>query len=116
MLVIMGFDIPRKSGLEVLAWMRKRAEFQEIPAVMLSTPSLFTGTEVQKARRLGITAHLTKGLDFKELQHIYKIAVDHWNLLAGRSGRHGEKLGMESWFRSSWNRVIEEMAGYADGF
>lgn len=86
----MGFNIPRKPRLEVLEWMRTHAGFKEIPTVMVSDPALVADAEVQKefqkARKLGIIAHLTKALDFKEIQHIYKIVVDHWNLLAACSG------------------------------
>ncbi len=104
MLVIMGFNIPGKNGLEVLEWMRTRAEFKEIPTVMLSTSHVLNEEHVQKARRLGITAHLTKALDFKELQHIYKIVVDHWNLLIARFRSGGGELGAmfrEQAFRGS---------------
>lgn len=97
----MGFNVPRKSRLEVLEWMRSHAGFKEIPTVMVSDPALVTGVEVQKelqkARRLGITAHLTKALDFKEIQHIYKIVVDHWNLLTAYSGNGSAEYGMKTW-------------------
>lgn len=95
MLVIMGFNISRKTGLEVLEWMRSHPEFKEIPTVMLSTSYVLNKEDVQKARRLGITAHLTKALDFKELQHIYKIVVDHWNLLIARFRSGGGEPGAE---------------------
>ena len=93
MLVLMGFNIAGKNGLEVLEWMRTHAEFKEIPTVMLSTSHVLNEEDVQRARRLGITAHLTKALDFKELQHVYKIVVDHWNLLIARFCGGGGELG-----------------------
>jgi CheY-like chemotaxis protein len=103
MLVLMGSNILRKNGLEVLEWMRTRAEFKEIPTVMLSSSRVLNEEQVQKARRLGITAHLTKALDFKELQHVYKIVVDHWNLLIARffsGGEAGAKFQAQA-FRGS---------------
>lgn len=104
MLVIMGFKISHKNGLEVLEWMRTDPEFKEIPTVMLSSPHVLKEKDVQKARRLGITAHLTKALDFKELQHVYKIVVDHWNLLIARfgsvSGASGSKFQERAFRRS----------------
>ena len=100
-LVIMGFNVPRKPRLEVLQWMRRHEPFREIPTVMVSDPALAADAEVQKevqkARKLGITAHLTKALDFKEIQHIYKIVVDHWNLLMACSGNSGAEYGMKNW-------------------
>ncbi len=34
-LVLMGFNIPRRTGLEVLEWIRARAQFKDLPIVML---------------------------------------------------------------------------------
>ncbi len=82
MLVIMGTDAHRKTGLEVLEWIRTQKEFQHIPIVMQSTSLYEADPNIQKARRLGITAHLTKTPDFKELQHVYKIVLCHWNLVS----------------------------------
>ncbi len=110
MLVIMGFNMPRKTGLEVLAWIRKHDEFKELAIVMLSPASPQVEPEVQQARRLGITAHLTKAPDSRELQHVYKMVVNHWNLLNVRaraeSGVGQTTLG--SWLRSPKDRLGEK--------
>jgi CheY-like chemotaxis protein len=99
-LVIMGFNIARRTGLEVLEWIRTHSEFKELPIVMLSPSSLCPEMDLRKARRLGITAHLTRLPDSKELQHVYKIAVDQWNLLDTCPNRGAGKLVMRTWPRS----------------
>lgn len=98
-LVLMGFNIARRTGLEVLEWIRTQSALKELPIVMLSASSLCPETDLQKARKLGVTAHLTRTPDFKELQHVYKIAVDHWNLLEMRPNRTAGKLAMRNWPR-----------------
>ncbi|HZV34319.1 MAG TPA: response regulator [Verrucomicrobiae bacterium] len=99
-LVLMGFNIPRRNGLEVLEWVRTHPKFKELPVVMLSPSTLCPERDLRKARELGITAHLTRLPDFKELQHVYKIAVDQWNLLDSCADRDAAKMGMRTWPRS----------------
>ena len=84
MLIIMGFKIPRLSGLDVLKWIRTRAGLEELPVVMLSNLAMSSEMEIEEARKLGMTAHLTRLPDSREFQHVYKIAVDQWNLLDTR--------------------------------
>ena len=98
MLVIMGFNIPRMSGLEVLKWIRICAGLDELPIVMFSTSALCPEVEMEEARQLGITAHLTRAPDYREFQHVYKIAVDQWSLLDARSHpRPARKWNTRAW-------------------
>jgi hypothetical protein len=71
-----------------------------LPIVMLSPSSLCPEKDLRKARALGITAHLTRTPDFRELQHVYKIAVDQWNLLDPCSNRDTGKMVMRTLPRS----------------
>lgn len=79
MLVFMDIKMPRVDGFEVLAWMRQNESLKNIPVVMLSSSSM--AGDKEKARQLGATAYITKPLEAKELQRIYRIVVEYWELL-----------------------------------
>jgi CheY-like chemotaxis protein len=86
MLVIMDIKMPLKSGFEVLEWMRNHKATKEIPVVMLSSSS--HEKDIERAERLGATAYLIKPVHFKDLQRVYKIIVDYWNLVRHHAGDH----------------------------
>ncbi|MDB6124309.1 MAG: response regulator with CheY-like receiver domain and winged-helix DNA-binding domain [Pedosphaera sp.] len=79
MLVIMDIKMPLRTGFEVLEWMRSDKTIRELPVVMLSSSS--HQTDMDKAHQLGATAFLTKPVNFKDLQRVYKTVVDYWNLV-----------------------------------
>jgi CheY-like chemotaxis protein len=84
MLVIMDIKMPLKNGFEVLEWMRHHKATKEIPVVMLSSSS--HETDIEYAEKLGATAYLIKPVHFKDLQRVYKIVVDYWNLVQHHAG------------------------------
>lgn len=77
-LVVLDINLPRKSGLEVLEWIRSRREFERLPVFMLtSLPQRF-----EQAMDLGATDYYLKPLDFRSLVDIVRgIAVRWWFLL-----------------------------------
>jgi CheY-like chemotaxis protein len=80
MLIFLDIKMPRVNGFEVLARMRGDEALKNIPVVMLSSSSM--AEDKGKARQLGATAYITKPLEAKELQRIYRIVVEYWELLA----------------------------------
>ena len=84
MLVIMDIKMPLKNGFEVLEWMRSHKVTKEVPVVMLSSSS--HEKDIENAERLGATAYLIKPVHFKDLQRVYKIVVDYWNLVKHHAG------------------------------
>jgi CheY-like chemotaxis protein len=79
MLIFLDIKMPRVDGFEVLTWMRGDEALKSIPVVMLSSSSMEEDKE--KARRLSATAYITKPLEAKELQRIYRVVVEYWELL-----------------------------------
>ena len=64
-LVLLDLKLPRKSGLEVLAWMRERAESERIPVIVLTASS--REGDVQQAYGLGAFSYHVKSIGFNEL-------------------------------------------------
>jgi CheY-like chemotaxis protein len=63
--VILDFKLPKKSGLEVLEWIRNRPEFARVPVAILSSSA--QGNDVNRARDMGIDHYWVKPVSFKDL-------------------------------------------------
>ena len=63
--VVLDLKLPKKSGLEVLAWMRSRPELARVPAAILSSSA--QGNDVNQAGDLGIDRYWIKPVSFKDL-------------------------------------------------
>jgi DNA-binding response OmpR family regulator len=70
-LILLDLKLPRKSGLEVLAWMRSNIDTRPIPAVMI-TSSAAEG-DIEQALRLGIRAYCVKPADFEEMKKLARM-------------------------------------------
>ncbi|MDB6064112.1 MAG: response regulator with CheY-like receiver domain and winged-helix DNA-binding domain [Pedosphaera sp.] len=79
LLVMIDFEMPLRTGLEAFRWMRAQKEFKEIPAIILTASFVTTDGNIQRANELGVTAHLTKPLNYKHWQQAYRIVVQYWN-------------------------------------
>ena len=77
-LILLDINMPKKSGLEVLAWLRRQAPFKSLPVVMLT--SSLRPEDMEKARELGADDFLIKPSDPRELVEIVKSLQDRWLL------------------------------------
>lgn len=57
-LVLCDIAMPKKSGLEVLEWMKAQPELKDIPVMMLT--NLGQETDMEKAKSLGAIAYFVK--------------------------------------------------------
>jgi CheY-like chemotaxis protein len=57
-LVLLDLRLPRKSGFEVLKWIRGHDELSRLPVVVLTTSS--SGADVDRAYDLGANSYLVK--------------------------------------------------------
>jgi len=64
-LVVLDVNLPKKSGIEVLQWLRQREEFRDLPVVMLTS----TGKKDEKDVAIdnGVEDFLLKPVSFDEL-------------------------------------------------
>jgi CheY-like chemotaxis protein len=84
-LLLLDLDMPRKSGLQVLAWIRQQPEFQELPVIVLTT-SVFS-SDVRAAYALGANSFLVKPVDFTDLVSMVRHACDFWLAPARQNAR-----------------------------
>src|SRR5262245_40557875 len=70
-LVLLDLKLPRKSGLEVLAWLRSRPTTRPLPVVMLSCSA--AEQDIEEALKLGIRAYCVKPADFEELKKLARM-------------------------------------------
>ncbi len=61
-LVLLDLKLPRKSGFEVLTWIRRQDTFAALPVVILSSSDELS--DIQRCKTLGATAYLTKTTDY----------------------------------------------------
>jgi len=67
-LLLLDVKMPRKSGLEVLSWLRSRVNTRPLPVVMLTSSA--ATSDIEEALRLGIRAYCVKPSDFEDLKKL----------------------------------------------
>ncbi len=80
MLMLLDLKLPRRSGLEVLAWMRQQeAAIRRIPVVVLTSSK--QSTDVNRAYELGANSYLVKPVTFEGLLDMVKALEMYWFML-----------------------------------
>ena len=74
--LITDLKMPRKSGFELLEWIRNNPEHQVIPTVVLSSSR--QAEDIKRAYRLGANSYLTKPADFTKLQELTRKLFEYW--------------------------------------
>ncbi len=67
-LVLLDLNLPRKSGIEVLAEIKRDAALSTIPVVVLTTSE--AEEDIVKAYKLHANAYITKPVDFERFSQI----------------------------------------------
>ena len=75
-LVLLDLKLPRKSGIEVLAWIRSRPALKRIPVVMLTSSK--QAADINRAYDLGVNAYLVKPVNFDALVEMLKTLDAFW--------------------------------------
>jgi DNA-binding response OmpR family regulator len=75
-LVLLDIKLPKKSGLEVLQWMRVTPEFVSVPVIILSSSS--SNEDIHRAYAQGSNGYLVKPGSPKELLVLAKAIKDYW--------------------------------------
>jgi len=78
-LVLLDLKLPRKSGLEVLAWLREQPGLRRVPVVVLTSSK--ESTDVGLAYDLGANSYLVKPVAFDNLLEMIKALGLYWFIL-----------------------------------
>lgn len=70
-LLLLDLKLPRKSGLEVLAWLRSRINTRPLPVVMITSSA--AESDIEEALKLGIRAYCIKPSDFEDLKKLARM-------------------------------------------
>jgi len=77
--VLLDLKLPRRSGLEVLEWVRSQPSLRRLPIVVLTSSN--QSRDINSAYDLGANSYLVKPVDFDDLKEmIAKIHVYWINL------------------------------------
>lgn len=67
-LILLDIKMPRKTGFDVLEWLKQDGTLTHIPVLMLTSSKV--QRDVDRARELGARAYLIKPLPFDDLQQL----------------------------------------------
>jgi DNA-binding response OmpR family regulator len=70
-LLLLDLKLPRRSGLEVLSWLRSRINTRPLPVLMITSSS--ESADIEEALRLGIRAYCIKPSDFEDLKKLARM-------------------------------------------
>lgn len=74
--VLLDLKLPRRSGAEVLSWIRQQPQLRRLPVVVLTSSREYT--DVNSIYDLGANAYIVKPPDFEQLVDILKTLNLHW--------------------------------------
>jgi CheY-like chemotaxis protein len=80
-LILLDLKMPRRSGFDVLIWLRSHERMKHLPAVVFSASD--NPSDMQQARALGATAYLVKPKAYDGYPKLAQALRDLWRAGAG---------------------------------
>ncbi len=78
-LIVMDIKMPRKSGFEVLDWVKGESRvLRRIPVVIVSSSD--NAADINHAYELGANAYMVKPVDFRAVEHLFESITHYWGL------------------------------------
>ena len=81
-LMLLDLKLPRRTGLEVLEWLRKQETLRRLPVVMLTSSQ--HDRDINKAYDLGVNSYLVKPVEFDGLLEMLKTVNMYWLMMNER--------------------------------
>ena len=75
-LILLDLKLPRKSGLDVLAWIREQPGVRRIPVVVLTSSR--QSRDLERAYDLGVNSYLVKPVAFDDLLQMIDALKLYW--------------------------------------
>lgn len=83
MLLLLDLKLPRKSGIEILAWIRQQDSFlKRLPVIVLTSSR--QSIDINRAYELGANSYLVKPVTFEGLLEMVKALEMYWFILSER--------------------------------
>lgn len=79
-LILLDLKIPRKSGLEVLSWLRQQKGLKRLPVVILTSSN--QTSDINQAYDLGVNSYLVKPVAFEALVEMVESLGLFWLILS----------------------------------
>lgn len=76
-LILLDLNMPRMSGLELLAILKADDCFKAIPVVMLTTSN--QEDDIQGAYALSAAGYIVKPVDYQEFVQVMSLVHEYWN-------------------------------------
>ena len=78
-LIVMDIKMPRKTGFEVLAWVKgNELPIRRIPIVIVSSSN--NPSDINRAYELGANAYMVKPVNFRAVEHLFSSITHYWGL------------------------------------
>lgn len=78
-LIMLDLKLPKRSGLEVLAWLRAQESLRRIPVVMLTSSN--GAGDVNAAYDEGVNSYLVKPVEFDGLVEMFRTVNFYWLMM-----------------------------------
>ncbi len=75
-LVLLDLKMPRKSGLEVLEWLRRQPRLRRLPVIIFTSSR--EGSDIARAYELGANSYLVKPVSFDQLKEMVRDVNHYW--------------------------------------
>lgn len=79
--VLLDLKLPRKSGIEVLEWIRRTDPLKNLPVIVLTSSG--EQPDVDQARTLGVDDYLIKPVHLPDLVELVQSIAGRWSLPTG---------------------------------
>lgn len=87
-LVLLDLKLPRRSGHEVLKWIRREARVTDLPVVVLTASE--EDADLRRAYELGANSYLKKPATFEQLRDMVETVGLYWMVLNVRPRGDGD--------------------------
>ena len=83
-LIVMDIKMPRKTGFEVLEWIKGDGVLKRIPVVIVSSSD--QPQDIDRAYELGANAYMVKPMDFHSVETLFQSITHYWGLECAKPG------------------------------
>jgi CheY-like chemotaxis protein len=75
-IILLDLKMPRKSGLEVLEWLRKQPRLRRLPVIIFTSSR--ESSDITQAYELGANSYLVKPVSFDQLKELVRDVNHYW--------------------------------------